>query len=108
MGLDDRCDLIDISHFKYQDYLNLQKKISEQMWKNAQSAMKVAKQYDLDLNWYARWKNPSSLQQKYHNGYWLQFYIYKDLEYLFLRKKDHKKLEDLNKAYYGRNWESLL
>lgn len=108
LGIDDRCELIDVSDFEYSDYVNLQKKMVGRIWQNVQSAMKVAKQHDLDLNWYARWENPSSLQQKYHDGYWLQFYIYKDLEYLFLRNKDHKKLTALNIAYYSGDWKSLL
>lgn len=108
MGLDDHCALIDISHFKYQDYLNLQKSISTRMWQNALQAIEVAEQYKVDLNWYARWKAPSSLQEKYHDGFWLQFYIYKDLEYLFLRNKEQMKIKALNKAYYGGDWTSLL
>lgn len=108
IGIDDSCHLIDLSHFKYEDYVNLQKRISGQLWKNALLAIQVAEKYGVKTNWYARWKTASSSEQKYHNGYWLQFYIYKDLEYLFLRKKNNTMLSALNKAYYGGDWSSLL
>lgn len=107
LDLNDRCKPIDISHFKYRDYTALQKKISNQLWENAKLAMKIAEKYNLDISWYARWETASSLQQKYHNGYWLQFYIYKDLENLFLRQKDKAMLNKLHKAYYSTNWKLL-
>lgn len=107
LGIDDRCELIDISHFKYTDFTKLQEKVSEGIWQQSQLAEKVAKKYGLDLNWYARWQHPHSTRERYHNGYWLQFYIYKDLENLFLRQENKAMLKKLNKAYYGANWEIL-
>jgi hypothetical protein len=107
LGLNDRCKLIDISHFKYKDFVDLQKKISGQLWDNAQQAEDIARHYGLDLSWYARWQHPASGRERYHDGYWLQFYIYKDLEYLFSRQEDKMMLEKLNKAYYSSNWNLL-
>lgn len=107
LGMDDRCELIDISHFKYKDYTTLQKNVSEEIWKRSQLAEKVAETFKLNLNWYARWQHPHSNRERYHYGYWLQFYIYKDLENLFLRQENKAMLKKLNKAYYGANWEIL-
>ncbi|GAA4319001.1 hypothetical protein [Compostibacter hankyongensis] len=107
LGIDDRCELIDVSRFSYRDYTNLQKKTAEQLWQNAQAAVKAAKQYGLNTAWYAKLLSAYSVQEKYHNGYWLQFYIYKDLEDLFMRKGDRTLLKALNKAYYGSDWKSL-
>jgi hypothetical protein len=108
LGLDDRCPLIDVSHFSYGDYVNLQKKVAGGMWQNAESAMKVAGSYGLDLQWYARWMKPRSIREHYYDGYWLQFYIYKDLEYQFIRDKNKKLLELLTRAYYGAAWNTML
>ncbi|MBX6360588.1 MAG: hypothetical protein IRZ03_10975 [Acidobacterium ailaaui] len=108
LGIDDRCELIDVSHFKYSDYVNLQKQMSQNLWEKAHLAMEVAQKYKLDINWYIRWQTAITIREQYHNGYWLQFYIYKDLEDLFLRKNDEKKLIELNKAYYSGNWNALL
>lgn len=108
LGIDDRSELIDVSHFKYDDYTSLQKQVSDQMWRNALLAEKAAKRYGLDLGWYAKWRHPGSARQRYHQGYWLQFYVYKDLEDLFLRQGDKSMLEKLNKAYYGGGWAHLV
>jgi len=107
-GLDDRCTLIDPSRFSYEDYYNLQKKMATGLWANALVAERVAKHYGLDLGWYARWMQPNSLREKYHHGYWLQFYIYKDLEDLFIRQQQKELLDKLTKAYYSGNWNSML
>lgn len=108
LGIDDHCRLIDISHFKYDDYVKLQKKVAAEQWDNAKLAVKIAKQYGLNTDWYAKLQRPSSVQQKYHDGYWLQFYLYKDMEYYFLNKGDNKMLAILNKDYYSDNWKGLL
>ena len=69
IGISDVCALIDISKFKYKDYTELQKKVSNGIWENAQLAILSAKKYGLNVNWYAKWFTANSLQQKYNNGY---------------------------------------
>lgn len=108
LGIDDRCELIDVSHFDYNDYVNLQKQMSQQLWKNARTAVQVARKYKLNCDWYARWQTAATERDRYRNGYWLQFYIYKDLEYLFMRKGDSKMLTILARAYYSGDWNKLL
>jgi len=108
LGIDDNCQKIDISNFKYKDYQKLQKTISDQLWKNAQTAKKVASKVGLNLGWYAKLFQASSIEEKYQKGYWIQFYIYKDLADLYLKQDNKTMLEKLNKAYYGGNWSSLL
>ena len=108
LGIDDNCQKIEISNFKYKDYQRLQKGISDQIWKNSQTARKVAAEVGLNLGWYAKLFQASSIEEKYQKGFWIQFYIYKDLADLYLRQDNKTMLEKLNKAYYGGNWSSLL
>lgn len=108
LKIDDRCETIDVSKFKYKNYLNLQKKISGQMWQQAQTALKVAVKNGLNINWYAKLFEVASVRAKYNNGYWIQLYIYKDLEDLFLRNKNSAMLQKLQQAYYSANWKALL
>src|SRR5882757_2883155 len=108
LGIKDNCEVINISKYKYADYVALQKKVSSNMWKNAQSATAVANKYGLNITWYAKLFQTRSLQQQYSNGYWLQFYLYKDLRDLFLKKGDVVAVNRLDKAYYGGNWNLLL
>ena len=107
LGIDDRCELIDTRTLQYSDFTALMQKMSDNMWSNALQAVKVSEKYKLNTSWYAKLKQVSSVREKYHKGYWLQYYIYKDLEYEFLRTKDTKSLEKLTKAYYSGNWELL-
>ena len=108
LGLDDRCELIDISTFKYKDYTSMMKKMSKSMWKNAMTAVQVAHKYNVQTLWYAKLMQALSVRQQYNNGYWLQFYIYKDLEHTFMQKGDQEKLKQLTVAYYSGNSRSML
>lgn len=108
LGLDDRCELIDISTFKYKDYTSMMKKMSKSMWKNAMTAVQVAHKYNVQTLWYAKLMQAFSVRQQYNNGYWLQFYIYKDLEHAFMQRGDQEKLKQLTVAYYSENWKSML
>jgi hypothetical protein len=108
LGIDDKCSTIDISKYKYSDFTHLMKKVSDDMWSNAQLAIKVAKYYGLETSWYAKLKQAHSIQERYSQGYWLQYYLYKDLEHLFKFQGDATKITELNKAYYAAQWNSLL
>ena len=108
LGLDDRCELIDISTFKYKDYTSMMKKMSKSMWKNAMTAVQVAHKYNVQTLWYTKLMQVFSVRQQYNNGYWLQFYIYKDLEHAFMQRGDQEKLKQLTVAYYSGNWKSML
>jgi hypothetical protein len=105
LGINDRCELIDTRTCTYKDFNTLMEKTSESIWNNALKACKVAEKYHVNTAWYAVLKQASSLREKYNKGYWLQYYLYKDLEYLFLREKDKHSLELLNKAYFSGTWE---
>lgn len=107
LGLSDECEIIDISNFTYKDFRVLFKKLSDDMWKNAQDALAYAEKLGLNTAWYAKLKNPLSERERYHKGWWLQFYIYRDLEYLFLRNGDKKMLDKLHRAYYSGDWNML-
>ena len=69
LGLDDRCELIDISTFKYKDYTSMMKKMSKSMWKNAMTAVQVAHKYNVQTLWYAKLMQALSVRQQYNNGY---------------------------------------
>lgn len=120
LGISDVCKEIDVSGMKYKDYTNLFRKVSSGLWKGAEDALKVAAKYDVSPFWYGKMMNPSTLRERYNDGWWLQFYIFKDIEYRIMQKyamlstegKSVKEAEDelrsLYRAYYSRNWKSLL
>ena len=108
LGLDDRCEVLDVSAMKYKDYTRLFKKVADGMWKRALQARKVADAYGIPTLWYAKLLSPTTLRERYHDGWWFQFYIYKDLEYQFVRQGDTASLERLVRAYYSGDWKQLL
>ncbi|MCX6309285.1 MAG: hypothetical protein NTY32_10810 [Bacteroidia bacterium] len=108
VGVDDICSTIDISKYKYNDYTKLMKKVSDDMWANAQLAIKVAEHYGLETSWYSKLKQAHSIQERYNQGYWLQYYLYKDLEHLFLYQASPTKVSTLQQAYFGAQWKLLL
>jgi len=104
LGIDDRCNVINISKYRYADFTALFAEVSEQMWNNALKACDIAKKYHINNLWYSKFENPLSSREKYNDGYWLQYYIFKDLEYKFSREKNKRLLNDLYIAYYSSNW----
>lgn len=107
LGIDDRCPLIDVARFKYKNYTSLMNNMAGAMWKQALTAHRVARKYGLNTSWYAKLKQASSVREKYHKGYWLQYYIYKDLEYKFSCEHDMQSITRLQKAYYSSDWNLL-
>lgn len=108
IGLSDANDIIDISKFNYNDFYHLQRKVSNQLYENAMVALKVAKKYRISVAWYTKFMKVTTLQDRYNNGYWLQFYIYRDLRNYFIRESSKDNLKKLERAYYSANWQQLL
>lgn len=107
LGIDDRCEPIDISGYSYKDWQTLSKRMSDGIWKRAQKACEIARQYGLNPDWYAKWMTARSDRERYNSGYWLAFYIYKDLEHLFKSRGDNEAVADLRRAYYGGDWSKI-
>lgn len=107
LNLDDRQSVISKTELSYTDYQSLFKEITEKNWNRAMEAAEIATKLGISTDWYASWKNPRSLAEKYDYAYWLNFYIYMDLrDFAELRKKNSLvKLTD--KAYYSGNWSLL-
>ena len=108
LGLDDRCEVLDVSAMKYKDYTKLFKKVSSGMWARARQARQVAQAYGIPTLWYAKLLTPKTPRERYHYGWWFQFYIYKDLEDRFLRAGDTESLMRLQRAYYSGDWKAML
>lgn len=104
LDIDDQAEVIKTEGLDYKELVALNTSVSENMWKNALEACEVAGKAGINLSWYSLLRSPKSLQQKYSNGYWLQFYIYRDLLELGLRRNNQEFLNRLDKAYFSGNW----
>lgn len=107
LGISDECQLIDISDYTYGNFRELSQRMADNIWDKAEQAVKVARQYGINPQWYAKWMSPRTERERYSHGYWLAFYIYKDLEDKFIRECEAENLLLLNKAYYGGDWNVM-
>lgn len=107
LGLDDRCQVINTASMKYEDFVDLESKVSDAMWKNAEKAVEVAKAKKLNTQWYALMLQPKSTRERYHYGFWLQFYLYNDLKDLAGRTNDKALASVIDKAYLQGKWELI-
>ena len=108
LSINDECDVINTANMTYEDFRQLHTSMSDNIWQQAENALKLAEQEGLNTSWYAFMKAPKSESQKYRYGYWLQFYIYMDLIDNAKRTKNSRAIEEIDKAYFGGNWKILL
>lgn len=111
LGIDDRCTVIDVSKMNYRDYTKLFSKVSSQMWKNALAAVKLAKKYGVETFWYNHLLQPANARERYHDGWWAQFYLLHDIEHIIRFKAaqegsdPEEKVKKLYTAYFSGNWK---
>ncbi len=105
LRISDQAPLYDPATMNYEDMKALFATSTGQIWKRAMDAVNVAKANGLNTSWYAFWKQPHTLFEKYAYGYWLDFYIYKDLKQLAGLDADRQKGDWLDRAYYSGRWE---
>jgi len=104
LGIDDHCEVIEFKEMDYEDLVSLKTQVAGNMWKNALKAVEAAKKNGINPQWYAMLLHPKSNRQKYHMGYWLQFYIYMDMVELAREKGNNELLEKTTRAYYSGDW----
>lgn len=83
------------------------KNITNNIWQKAALVIAIAEKHGISTDWYNFYKKPKSLQQKYEYGYWLTFYLYRDLRDHFRAINDTVKIFKLDKAYYSGNWQLM-
>jgi hypothetical protein len=107
LNIDDRSPVISTSGMSYPDYQKLFKSITEKEWERAQFAISLAENKGQTTKWYAFWKNPRTLQEKYDFAFWLNLYIYYDLRQLAKASGDNLFVTQIDKAYYSGDWHRI-
>jgi len=105
LGISDSSQTIDISNFEYKDFRQLYKSVSYQLWEKANKFINLAESHNLNYIWYAPLLNPKSEREKYHNGYWLSFYLYKDLKHYAELIHDKELSKKLDVYYYSNEFD---
>lgn len=108
MGIDDTAALIDVSKFAYKDYNRMANAMADGIWHRAMDAVKVARKYKLNTSWYSWWMQALTVRERYHRGYWLQYYLFQDLINYSDRINDRNLHNAIEHAYFSGDWKSLL
>ncbi|MCU0373741.1 MAG: hypothetical protein MUF24_00390 [Chitinophagaceae bacterium] len=107
LGIDDRRPLLQSSDLKPDKPSELFTKLAEANWQQALIIEKQAQRMGLNTTWYAVYKQPRTLHEKYDFAYWLGFYLYHDMRDN-LRNSGHEiRIKALDKAYYSGNWSGF-
>ena len=109
LGLTDTTRVIPTDTYAYEDFRRLQERVADEQWAYAETMLSVAGAHGLSTAWYAPMMHPRSVRERYHYGYWLAFYLFKDLEYSFRQAgASDDALRSLRRAYYSRDWSEYL
>ncbi|MEA4936394.1 MAG: hypothetical protein VB102_07100 [Paludibacter sp.] len=107
LGIDDQAPLYDPANMNYNDFTKLFDKATKEIQQRAIDVQAVARKYGLNTSWYAFWKQPRTKFEQYSYGYWLTFYIYRDLRHMANVNKNEELVRKLDVAYYSGNWKTL-
>ena len=107
LGLSDQNKVINTGKTDYKGFNNLFSQVANNIWTKAQKAIAAAEKMGINTSWYAFYKQPHSVQEKYNYGYWLNFYLYQDMRHKETVNNNLSKVKAINKAYYSGNWDLL-
>lgn len=105
LGIDDRVPVIQTKSQNYKSFTKIFSQLTDKIWLRSQKIISIAKKQGVSPVWYAFWQHPRSLFEKYQYGYWLSFYLYKDLCHVALLKGDKELKHKMDVAYYSGNWD---
>ena len=108
LGIDDVAKVIKTEDLSYYDYQAIFLEMANNMWVNAENALKVAQKYNINTGWYNFMTSPKSVNEKYSYGYWVSFYVHNDLLQIAKRNGNDEMAEKVLKAYYSSDWGLLL
>jgi hypothetical protein len=104
LGIDDKSAIIETGKCDYKSLSAIFKNLTDQVWSRAKDVLASAKKMGLNTNWYAFWQQPRTLNEKYQYGFWLAFYLYKDMCQVAEMQGDLSLKARLDKAYYSGDW----
>jgi len=104
LGIDDRVSLIETGKSGYSDMTAIFSQLTDKIWQRAMDVVSIAKHYGVSTNWYAFLQHPRTLNERYQYGFWLTFYLYKDMCHVALLNNDTNLKHRLDVAYYSGNW----
>ncbi|MEP4534419.1 MAG: hypothetical protein ABJ004_15110 [Cyclobacteriaceae bacterium] len=100
LGLSDQSEIFHPSEMDYSDYLALHESIANGLQTKAAKMEKMARDAGLNTQWYSFLGSPKSTREKYHNGFWMSYYLYRDLSTVNAGK--NKALRRVKEVYFSK------
>ncbi len=107
LGIDDTNEIISMQTTDYKVLSELYQKMGDAIWDKGQRALATLEGFGLNTAWYAFYKQPKSLREKYSYGYWINFYCYWDLRKFFEKTGNQNMVVATDKAFLSGKWEAL-
>jgi len=107
LGIDDRAAIINTGKSEYESLSKTFRDLTKAIWKQTCDIKEAARKMGINTGWYSFWQQPRTMNEKYQYGYWLSFYLYKDMCHLAEMKGNKELKGALDKAYYSGNWDLL-
>jgi hypothetical protein len=107
LGLDDKAEVMNTCASNYKQLNKSFAKLTVQIWQRALKVKQIAEKQGVNTNWYAFLQQPRTASEKYQYGYWLTFYLYKDMCHQALLKGNKELKQKLDIAYYSGNWTNF-
>jgi len=107
MGIEDKGPLINTGKTDYKSLNRIFHQLAEKIWDHAAETVRISGKNGINPEWYSFWRQPRTLYEKYQYGFWLAYYLYRDLRYVAEMRGNHDLVQRLDKAYYSGNWDLL-
>jgi hypothetical protein len=107
LGIDDRATIIPTEKTDYKSFAKIFSNLTNKIWARSQEIINIAKKQGVSPIWYAYWQQPRSMFERYQYGYWLSFYLYKDMCHVALVRGDKVLKHKLDVAYYSGDWKEF-
>lgn len=108
LGISESATIINTSAMSYGDFEKLFEEVAEKQFSRSLEAVKLAKKFGINTEWYSFWLNPRTIWEKYEYGYWLNFYLYRDIRQMAVNWKNLALLRELDRCYYSGDYKILL
>ena len=100
LGISDEVKVIETSKLSYSDLNKIHSKVADIQLSKAKEFSGLAEKEGLNTNWYSFLKSSRDTREKYNNGYWLSYYLYRDLINLY--KEDGDEIRSINQKYFRK------
>ncbi len=104
LGIKDEAKIFVTSEMNYSDMRALYDMMADEMWRNAMEGKAVARAHGVNTDWYAIYAQQRSQREKYNNGFWLSYYIYRDMMAKAKYENNSKLQKEIQKAYFSSDW----